>query len=101
MKADAYVRDIIGSNPNMLIPHYLMACYLYYVMDHPVISDGLFDEICQRLQREWDTITHWHKPYVDREALSAGTGFHLKYPERTIGAARRMRADNTKRRKRR
>ena len=85
---DTEVR-IILENPNMLVPHYLMHSYLYYEKSVSVISDGLFDEICRRLDREWDQIEHWHKPLVDRDLLSASTGFHLyhKLPVRVRRAA--------------
>lgn len=74
----------------MLIPHYLMACYAYYVMDSPVVSDKLFDEMTKGLMAQWDTIEHWHKELVTMEDLVAGTGFALQYPTRTVQAAKAL-----------
>lgn len=85
--ADTYVRGLIEANPNMLVPHYLMASYLYYELDLTVISDELYNEICVRLQTE--KVSHMHSHLVDPEALIAGTAYHLtgNYPEATKGGA--------------
>lgn len=88
---DDYVRGLIGHNANLLVPHYLMACYLYYIEDDPLITDALFDWITKRLMAEWETIEHWHKEYITWDDLVAGTGFALKYPLRVQCAAKRLR----------
>jgi hypothetical protein len=88
--ADTYVRSIVDHNANMLVPHYLMACYAYYVMDNPIISDELFDHITKRLIKEYDGLTHWHKEHITMDDLIAGTGYALVYPVRTVGAAQRL-----------
>lgn len=84
---DGYVGGIIKSNANMLIPHYLMHSYLYYVMDDPVVSDAMFDTICKRLLAELDGLSHVHKPLVDPSLLVAGSGFNLQFPGMVAGAA--------------
>lgn len=84
---DEYVKRRIALNRNMLVPYYLMLSQLYYVRDESLVSDGLYDHICKRLLAEWDLVEHWHKHLVDREGLSAGTGYHLKYPPRVVAAA--------------
>lgn len=85
---DGYVSGIITANPNMLIPHYLMHSYLYYVMDDPVVSDAMFDTICKSLLAELDGLTHVHKHLVDRDLLVAGSGFNVQFPGMVAGAAR-------------
>lgn len=65
------------TNANMLVPWYLIASYAYYHKDAPLISDALYDEICKRLDKEWDGIEHRHKGFVDRDSLSAGTAYTL------------------------
>ena len=88
--ADAYVESVIEANANCLVPHYLMACYAYYVLDAPLISDHLFDKITKRLISELDTLSHPHKHHITMDDLLAGTGFALKYPLMTIGGAEHM-----------
>jgi hypothetical protein len=88
--ADRYVRSIVDHNANMLVPHYLMACYAYYVMDNPIISDELFDHMTKRLIKEWHDVTHWHKEHITMDDLVAGTGFAISYPVRTRCAAERL-----------
>jgi hypothetical protein len=90
MMLDGYVKAIITSNPNMLIPHYLMHSYLYYVMDDPVVSDAMFDTICKRLLVELDGLSHRHKGLVDKDLLVAGSGFNLQFPGMVAGAAQWM-----------
>lgn len=67
-----------------------MTSYLYYVLGISVISDELFDKICKTLLEGHDKLTHQHKHLVEREALEAGTAYHLKeadYPVRVKWAA--------------
>lgn len=81
---DDEVRIIIDARPNTLVPWYLMTSYLYYHRGESVISDALFDEICERLKLAIPELTHPHKDLIDLEALDAGTGFHLAeddYPQ--------------------
>ena len=84
---DEYVRRKITGNRNLLVPYYLMLSHLYYDRDESLVSDALYDLICKRLDEEWDLVRHWHKDLVDRAALSAGTGYHLKHPRRVVEAA--------------
>ena len=58
---------------------------MYYVMDHPVISDSCFDEIVRRLGERWEDLEHPHKHLIDRGLLKSG--FYLQYPERVRWAA--------------
>jgi NAD-dependent DNA ligase len=62
-----------------------------YEMDESVISDEEYDWICKELDKKWDEVEHQHKHFVDRDALSAGTGFQLrKYPARVEFAAKQL-----------
>lgn len=90
MTPDQYTRDRIKANSNMLVPFYLIHCFLYYVEDAPLISDALFDEMSRELLAKWETITHFHKHLISRDDLVAGTGFAIKYPLRVKGAARAL-----------
>lgn len=78
--------------PNLLVPHYLIHSFLYYRCDVSLISDHLYDEICQRLYKEWADIEHIHKYMVTRHMLTAGTGYHLKYTARVKRGAIAMAA---------
>jgi hypothetical protein len=87
---DREVELLITSNPNMLVPWYLMAGYHYYELDESFISDDLFDRICKRLVDEWDTIEHRHKFIIDKNQLAAGTAYYIDWktvPEIIKGAA--------------
>ena len=75
------------TNPNMLVPYYLMFSYAYYKENESLISDSEYDQICQDLITNWNDITHWHKPLLNLESLKAGTGYDIKYPNRVVGAA--------------
>ena len=78
---------ITKSNPNMLVPYYLMHSYLYYEMDEPIISDIEYDELCRELKEKWDSVEHFHKHLVDVQSLGAGTGYQVKYNKRIASAA--------------
>ena len=79
--------NIWRTNPNMLVPYYLMHSCIYYQMSDSIITDDEYDEICRELKDKWDTITHYHKHLVDVDALGAGTGYQLKYNKRIESAA--------------
>lgn len=91
MSPDVYVRRLTGAKPNLLVPHYLIACYQYYVLDDPLLSDATFEHIVAELEAKWDGITHPHKHLLDREFLKSG--FHLTYPTIIKGAADCLKAD--------
>lgn len=79
--------------PNLLVPWYLMASYCYHQKDTPIISDGLYDWICQTLHDYWGVIHHQHKYLIDQGQLKAGTGYALPYsvfPRRIIGGAEHL-----------
>jgi hypothetical protein len=61
----------------MLVPWYLMASHAYHWMDRSIISNALYDEICRRLNAEWDEVTHRHKSYIDRSALAYCSGNYV------------------------
>lgn len=74
---------------NLLVPWYLTASYAYYIRDASIMSDGDYDSLCARLDREWDRVEHRHKHLIDRDWLSAGTCFlrREQYPTITKSAA--------------
>ena len=83
------------TNPNMLVPYYLMFSYAYYKENESLITDSEYDQICQDLITNWNDITHWHKPLLNLESLKAGTGYDIKYPNRVVSAALSLIKENT------
>ena len=84
---------VVLGKPNMLVPWYLMASHAYHCLDCPIISDGLYDEICRRLDAEWDAITHHHKVYIKREFLRHCSGHYLtekRMPQRAFWALQQL-----------
>ena len=69
------------TNPNMLIPYYLMFSYLYYEKNISLIDDGEFDKMCRTLLEKYDDLEHMHKHLVSKGDLTAGTGYGIKYTE--------------------
>jgi NAD-dependent DNA ligase len=79
--------NVWRTNPNMLVPYYLMHSYLYYVMNEPIIEDTEYDEICRELKEKWNSVEHYHKHLIDKQSLGAGTGYDIKYNNRIAQAA--------------
>ena len=79
------------SNPNMLIPYYLMFSYLYYEKNISLINDAEFDGMCKTLLDKLDTLTHMHKHLIKKESLTAGTGYDIKYTNLIKDSAMRLR----------
>ena len=79
------------TNPNMLIPYYLMFSYLYYEKNISLIDDAEFDGMCKTLLDKLDTLTHMHKHLIKKESLTAGTGYDIKYTNLIKDSAERLR----------
>lgn len=77
-------------NLNMMVPYYLMASYAYYKQDDPIFSDAFFDNMGKTMLERWDDIAHFHKEYINKGDLEAGT-FLGEYPTRVEGALRSLR----------
>ena len=79
-------------NLNMMVPYYLMAAYAYYKEDDPIFTDAFFDNMGKTMLERWDDIDHYHKEYINKGDLKAGT-FLGEYPTRVEGALRSLRND--------
>jgi hypothetical protein len=87
---DGVLDEVLAQSPNMAVPWFLMASWLYYHRDVLLLSDERYDRLCQQLDAEWDAIEHDHKPVIDRPLLKAGTAFSIPdaaYPTRVVSAA--------------
>ena len=82
---------VFMENINMMVPYYLMASYAYYKQDDPIFSDGFFDNMVKTMLERWDDIEHWHKEYINKGDLEAGTVLG-EYPTRVEGALRSLRS---------
>ena len=86
-----FMWDIIGQNPNAMVPWYLMTSLMYYQHDISLLPDEDYDRLCKKLLSEWASIEHRHKHLLDVEDLRAGTGYAIKdYPGITVSAATRL-----------
>ncbi len=87
---DMKAAELFAQNINMMVPWYLMASYAYYKQDDPIFSDAFFDNMGKTMLECWDDIEHWHKKYITKHDLQAGT-FLGKYPSRVEGGLRSLR----------
>lgn len=88
--SETHVADL---RAGQLVPYYLIHSYLYYIDNTPCMSDSAYDQLCHRVDAEWEIIEHPHRDVIDRASLSATTGFTLKetdYPRMVVGAARHL-----------
>lgn len=100
MTLDAYVDKLIEENGNgLLVPWYLILSYAYYHLAVSLVTDEYYDKLCNDLltAKENDIIKHRHLHLCDKEALKAGTAFHLKksdYPGMVVSSAERLISEN-------
>lgn len=91
---DSTCKTVISMHPGAVVSWYLITSYAYYVHDMALISDGLYDELCQRLDTHWDAVqVHPHAHLLDREAIKAGTAYQLRaenYPTMVKAATRNL-----------
>ena len=87
---DDHAAKLFAKNINMMVPWYLMASYAYYEQDDAIFSDGFFDEMGKTMLAVWDEIDHFHKEYITKGDLQAGT-FLGEYPSRVEGGLASLR----------
>jgi hypothetical protein len=81
---------VTGKNMSGAVSWWLMASYLYYHHDIPLISDGLYDELAAGMLNSWDGIEHPHKHLITLADLEAGSLYALPvdaYPKMVKYAA--------------
>ena len=88
--ADHFIKTVLASRPETAVSFYFMASYLYYKEDKSLMSDEMYDKICQMLVEDVDKMSeHKHYGLLDQEALKAGTGYQIKdYPASIQNAAK-------------
>lgn len=89
---DARCRDVVRANPNMLVPWVLSAAFAYEHLSTSIISDGLYDDLCQQLAQRWAEVSHVHKRLLNPEWFPKGS-IPLPedaYPARIVGATRSL-----------
>jgi hypothetical protein len=87
---DDHAAKLFAKNINMMVPWYLMASYAYYEQDDAIFSDAFFDDMGKTMLTCWDDIEHFHKEYITKGDLEAGT-FLGKYPSRVEGGLASLR----------
>jgi len=87
---DNHAAKLFADNINLMVPWYLMASYAYYKQDDAIFSDGFFDEMGKTMLACWDNIEHFHKEYITKGDLEAGT-FLGEYPSRVEGGLAEVR----------
>ena len=72
------MRGLVAKAPSLAIPWYLGTSWLYYHHDVSLVDDAGFDQLCVEIFHSYEALSHCHKKLVDRDALTAGTGFYLR-----------------------
>lgn len=93
---DEAAREAFKINPASAISFYLAASYLYYRKDISILSDSCYDGICKWLLKNIDNLEHTNHNLVDKEALKAGTAYHIReedYPLRVKVSAEGLARD--------
>lgn len=87
---DDYAARAIDSDINMTVPWWLMASYAYEKLNDPILTDAMFDEVAQLIDRNWDKITHRHKALLYRPLIKSSLAVRGKWPSMSKGAAFRL-----------
>jgi len=73
--------DILDRDETLLVPWVLMAAYAEYIDKSPIISDKLFDKLCQKVYDNYDDINHPYLSTLDRHMFLVKS-FPDTYPDR-------------------
>jgi len=93
MNYDNQCRQDFQANKSSCIAWYLMASYLYYREAESLLRDETFDKMCLYMLNNWDTLQHRYKYLVNKDSLSAGTGFDIefnRFPEGLLRVIRQL-----------
>lgn len=79
------------------IGYWLMACYAYEELEHPIMEDAEFDKLCAYIVTNWgDVLLHPHADLIDVKVL-ASTGSSIsatkpmsEWPTMTMDAAHQL-----------
>lgn len=87
---DAQLTSEMGTTPNAVVGWLLMASWCYYIEPVPasLLTDAMYDKACAWLLRHHDGITHKYKHLLPKEALTAGSAFHLRSYDYPLGIVR-------------
>ena len=80
------IEKVFEISPNMRVPYYLILSYLYYKRDISIVSDAFFDNLAKEILSDYENISHYHKHFLTKEMLEAGT-YLGKYPSVVSGSA--------------
>ena len=77
---ERHIVNLLKSNysADKLAPKYLIFSYAYYIHNESFIQDDIYDAICHYLLEHYEELSDGWKRYLDKESLSAGTGFNLE-----------------------
>ena len=71
------------------ITEYAVHSHIYYELDENIISDHEYDDLCKWLLRNYNRLKpHDRNNYLDKQLLSAGSGYTLKVTGMTRDDAR-------------
>lgn len=85
---DNIYREVRAHSIQNTVAWFLMASYCYYVLDHSLLSDGVYDEIAQEMRDHWDELNSPHKSFIKPHNLQTGSMFDLPrnmYPSTCVG----------------
>jgi len=77
---DDYCQEVVEKNRNMLVPWWIMSAWAYEQAT-PIISDGMFDKLADRLTKEWSKVEHDHKSLLDKKSLKTSLAIAGKWPQ--------------------
>lgn len=88
---DLFCRQCIADSPNTHVSWFLMASFAYYFLNESLISDALYDEIYQWLEKNIEQIDHDHKHLIEKDMFSIGSAYYLRdYPTIVQVSAHRL-----------
>lgn len=80
---------MLESDPNKIVPWYIMAMYAENEGD-PILSAGQFDRIRRRLIDSWEEVEHELKDYITLDDV-VDRKFRGEYPQSVILAKKQIR----------
>lgn len=72
--------------PDLAARTLIMASYAYYVLDNPLMSDGLYDRLSNHIADKWPLLLAERQWALDNPDDTRASGAHFKFCTRAVFA---------------
>ena len=74
--------------PDLAARKIIVAAYIYYCLDHNIMSDAEYDKLSQYVADNWDKLAPARQWCLGSADQTRASGFHIRFTRYAVSAAR-------------